>query len=317
MTGVVRDIFRAHPGRFRIGISSPSPLKQIWDNNPLIERWSDLGKKPDGMKRARIVGVNFGFHGANERGMHFIEVLARAVGESLGIDIPMTEPNGDLYLSKSERERNVSEIVGTEKPYIIIAASVKTDTRTKWWPREYWQKVIYALRDRIDFIQVGHHATMNMDQVGNLSNRSGTHFPWPLDGVINQVGKTSARELMLACRGAAAVIGQISFIQHVTAAMRRPNGGSIPHITLAGGRESQFMTQGNGNHALHTIGAMDCCKSGGCYKSHLDGTEIFPRDTGQCHHPEVFGSNRFAGCMLRITPELVIETIRSILTTNA
>lgn len=312
MTGTIRDLFRANPGRFRVGVSSPVP--EIWQNNPFISGHAHHRQIPKGLVKPRIVDLNWGIHGTNDGRMHFIECFSRGMSESLGVQIPLTEPNGDLHLSAAEYSRDVAGIVGTDKPYILIAPSFKTDCRTKAWPGEYWQAVVDGIKDRIAIVQVGHAPTISPTDGAWLTDKGGRHYAWPLSGVINRVGKTGVRDLMLAVRGASAVVGGITFVQHLAAALRKPDGSRIPHITIAGGRESQFVTQGHANHVLHTIGSMDCCKNGGCWKSHLDGSTPNQNSASpQCLHPVTMGNNRFAGCMLRIRPPQVISTIESLL----
>lgn len=312
MTGTIRDLFRANPGRFRVGISSP--VSEIWQNNPYISAHSNHTQIPNGFRKARVINLPWGIHESNVRRMHFIEMLSRGLSESLGVDIPMTEPNGDLHLSSVECSRNVADIVGTEKPFCLLAASFKPSCHTKKWPGEYYQAVVDALKDRIDFVQVGHESTIFPHQADWLTSHDEKHYSWPLTGVINKVGKTPIRDLMLAVRGATIVLGQITFVQHLAAALRKPDGSRIPHITIAGGRESQFVTQGHANHVLHTIGSMDCCKDGGCWKSYVDGPVPNQNSASpQCLHPVAMGNNRFAGCMLRIQPAQVISTIESLL----
>ena len=310
MTGVVRDLFRAHPGRFRIGISCPVP--EPWQNNPFITHAS-YPRIPAGFAGAKIINLNWGIHGIEERRMHFMEALSRGVCEGIGIEpVPMTEPNGDLYFSAAERQRPVAPIVGTDRPYVLLAASFKTDCRTKSWPGEYWQAVVDGIKDRVDVVQIGHHNTINPTDKDWLTDKGGRHHAWKLSGTIDRIGQTGIRELMLAVRSARCVIGQITFVNHLAGAIRREDGSRIPHIIIAGGREGQFVTQGFGARVLHTIGSMDCCWAGGCWKSHLDGPVPNQRsDSPQCLHPVNLNGSRFAGCMMRISPELVIETVRS------
>jgi hypothetical protein len=309
MSGALRDLHRAFPGKYRTAIRNRIP--EIWYNNPFVTPEKQLIKP-------RIIDWPWGIDGTNENRMHFMECWLRGLGDSLGIRIPMTEPNGDLYLSQSERKADVSNIVGTKRRYILLAASFKTDCRTKSWPKEHWQTLVDMIRSEFghsfDLVQVGHSRTISESDANWLSDKGGKHYSWPLSGTIDRIGRTGIRELMLAVRSSALVIGGITFVQHLAASMRKDDNSRIPHIEIAGGRESQFITQGHGCHVLHTIGLLPCCKTGGSWKSHLDGPVPNQSPSSpQCLFPVSIGNSRYSKCMSMITPESVFHVARMIL----
>jgi hypothetical protein len=77
-------------------------------------------------------------------------------------------------------------------------------------------------------------------------------------------------------------------------------------VVINGGREPPHWEQYPGHQFLHTIGAIDCCGTGGCWKSRVvalgDGDH---KDRDLCPHP-IAGHPR---CMRLITPDDVISAI--------
>nr|HQU44778.1 hypothetical protein [Pirellulales bacterium] len=73
-----------------------------------------------------------------------------------------------------------------------------------------------------------------------------------------------------------------------------------------GGREPVHWEQYPGHHYLHTIGALSCCATGGCWKSRVtalgDGDS---KDRDLCEQPQA-GHPR---CMWLIRPEDVIRAV--------
>ena len=79
--------------------------------------------------------------------------------------------------------------------------------------------------------------------------------------------------------------------------------GLRPCVVVNGGREPPQWEQYQGHQFLHTIGALDCCAGGACWKSRVlplgDGD---PKDHDLCGQP-VAGYPR---CMWLIRPEEIV-----------
>jgi len=86
-------------------------------------------------------------------------------------------------------------------------------------------------------------------------------------------------------------------------------------IVISGGREPNHYQQLPGHQFLHTIGQMKCCESGGCWKSRtvqLDDKD--EKNKSLCLHPIKNNMNQYVPeCMMRITPEEVIQTIKRLI----
>jgi len=82
-------------------------------------------------------------------------------------------------------------------------------------------------------------------------------------------------------------------------------------VVIAGGREPAHWEQYPGHQFLHTIGALDCCRTGGCWKSRTvplnDGSKL---DEALCAEVTPGGIPR---CMDMTTPAQVSDLIERFL----
>jgi hypothetical protein len=79
-----------------------------------------------------------------------------------------------------------------------------------------------------------------------------------------------------------------------------------PAVIVAGGRESPHWFSYPGHHVLHTIGELDCCAAGGCWKSRVQALpDDSEHNSSLCEHP----ADGVGRCMRSIDPELVEHTI--------
>jgi hypothetical protein len=134
----------------------------------------------------------------------------------------------------------------------------------------------------------------------------------PLRKVVNLVGGTSLREFMRVLYHAEGVICGVTFAMHLAAALPARDGKSLrPCVVVAGGREPPHWELYPGHQFLHTVGALDCCASGGCWKSRCqpvgDGSAD---DADLCVRPvTTAGGVQVGRCMEMITPRRVAEAI--------
>lgn len=248
LTAAVRDLHRAYPGQFAVDVRTS--CSQLWENNPYLIR---LDPKDAGV-RSMVCHYPL-IHQCNTGPYHFIHGFIEYLNEKLDLRIRPTEFKGDIHLSQTERDQPgpVKEVFGKRGPYWVIAAGGKYDYTIKWWHRRRWQEVVDNLRGRVQFVQVGEKG----------------HYHPPLKGVLDLRGKTSLRQLIRLIHFAEGVVCPVTLHMHLAAAVPRPAGENRLRscIVVAGGREPAHWEQYPGHQFLHTIGQLDCCATGGCWKS--------------------------------------------------
>jgi ADP-heptose:LPS heptosyltransferase len=109
------------------------------------------------------------------------------------------------------------------------------------------------LQNRVRFVQVG---------------ESGHYHP-PLKGVLDLRGKTDLRALLRLIYWSSGVVCPVTLYMHLAAAVPLPPNSKRLRscIVIAGGREPAHWEQYPGHQFLHTIGQLDCCAAGGCWRS--------------------------------------------------
>jgi hypothetical protein len=82
-------------------------------------------------------------------------------------------------------------------------------------------------------------------------------------------------------------------------------------VVIAGGREPVQWEAYPGHQFLHTQGALDCCATGGCWKSRCQPVEDGdPKDKDLCVKPVQIAENLvIPRCMDLISPQSVINAI--------
>jgi ADP-heptose:LPS heptosyltransferase len=259
LTAALRDLHRAYPGRFHTDVRTSCPA--LWENNPYLTPL----KKESGTVSSIVCHYPL-IHGCNRRPFHFIHGFIDYLNEQLGLNIRPTEFKGDIHLSDEEKNRPgpVEEALGAQRPYWIIAAGGKFDFTIKWWHRRRWQEVVDHFKRKLLFVQVGERG----------------HYHPPLKGVLDLRGKTSLRELIKLVYHADGVLCPVTLHMHLAAAVPLPLGRNRLRscVVIAGGREPAHWEQYPGHHYLHTIGALECCHDGGCWRSRtvplFDGSKL-------------------------------------------
>lgn len=291
LTAAVRDLHRAQPDRFVTAVQTSCP--DLWRHNPYVVAANELGE-PD-----RILDCQYPLvHEANRRPYHFIHGFAQDLENKLDVRIPITEFRGDLHLSQREmRLPTVLRNAGHVGPYWVLVGGGKYDFTTKWWNPDSFQAVVDHFAGRITFVQAG--------QKG--------HWHPLLRHVINLVGSTTLRDFIRLIWGADGVICPVTFAMHLAAAVPpRPGTTALkPCVVIAGGREPAHWEMYPGHQFLHTLGALPCCATGGCWKSRCvplgDGD---PKDQDLCTRPlRVREDLKIAQCMAMISPQRVIDAI--------
>lgn len=282
MTAAVRELHRQYPGRFETDVRTSTPA--IWEHNPYLSAIADDDPP------ARTIEMHYPLiNHSNQRPVHFLEGYCDYLTGQLGLpSLRPQEFRGDIHLSDDERGwmNQVEETAGYRGRFWLVNAGSKRDFTCKQWPIENYQAVIDRLRGRTVFAQIG----------------GAEHNHAPLGGAIDLRGKTDHRQLIRLVYHSAGVLTGVSYPMHLAAAVPTPPWmrGLRPCVVINGGREPPHWEQYSGHQFLHTIGALDCCATGGCWKSRVsplgDGDH---KDRDLCRQP-VDGHPR---CMWQITPD--------------
>jgi hypothetical protein len=291
LTATVRDLHRAHPNQFETFVETSAP--PLWENNPFVSNSNDR------RAAARLIDMHYPLiNESNSKPLHFIHGYTQYLESQLGISIPVSEFKGDIHLSPSERswENQVVEAFQYRGPYWILIAGGKYDFTAKWWSPDYYQQVVDHFKGRIQFVQCG----------------SREHWHPKIQGCYNLVGKTDQRQFVRLVYHASGVLCPVTFAMHLAAAVPTKNGHLRPCVVVAGGREPPHWEAYPGHQFLHTVGALPCCATGGCWKSRCqtvgDGDS---KDRGDlCQRPvQVRDELRIPQCMMMIKPSDVIAAI--------
>jgi ADP-heptose:LPS heptosyltransferase len=293
LTAAVRDLHRTHPGRFLTAVDTS--CAELWENNPHVTT-STLVGRPELVIDCAYPLV----HEANRRPFHFLHGFAQDLERHLGVPVPVGDFRGDIHLSEAEKSlpSPAAVLVGHRGRYWMMLAGGKYDFTTKWWDPDSYQAVVDHFAGRITFVQCGERG----------------HWHPPLRGVVNLVGRTGLREFIRLLYHADGVVCPVTFAMHLAAAVPpRPSGPPLkPCVVIAGGREPPHWEAYPGHQFLHTVGALDCCAAGGCWRSRCrpvgDGD---PNDADLCLRPTRAGHGEYhiAKCMTLVTPAKVIEAV--------
>jgi ADP-heptose:LPS heptosyltransferase len=207
---------------------------------------------------------------SDERPFHCLHGFISFLNDRLKLNILPTVFKGDIHISDQEKAwySQVRELTCADIPFWVVSAGGKYDVTIKWWDSGRYQQVIDHFRGKIQFVQVG---------------RRGHYHP-ALRGVIDLRGKTTLRELVRLVYHSQGVLSPVTALMHLAAAVPpRPEYGPCRAcVVVAGGREPAHWEAYPGHQFIHTIGALPCCSSRGCWKDRAvplrDGD---PRDRRQ------------------------------------
>jgi glycosyltransferase involved in cell wall biosynthesis/ADP-heptose:LPS heptosyltransferase len=269
-------------------------VPHLWANNPFL---TPLPDRENGIEeiKCEYPAINE----SNRTPIHFLEAFPRFLSERLETPVNLTEFRGDVHLSEYERTSRSPLFPGEDgEHYWLISGGGKRDFTIKWWDHQRYQQVVDYFRGRIAFVQVG--------AAGDFHPR--------LNGTIDLRAKTSVRELIHLVHHAAGVVTPVSFLMHLSAAvppsarLRVTGLESRPCVVIAGGREPVHWEAYPTHQFIHTVGALACCRTGGCWRSRTrplgDGSE---HDSPRRVCVDVVG--KLPRCMDMITAEDVIRRI--------
>ncbi|HEV3272602.1 MAG TPA: glycosyltransferase family 9 protein [Candidatus Methylacidiphilales bacterium] len=289
LTAAVRDLHRCYPGQFQTDVRTL--YDQLWENNPYL---TPLEESDPNVK---VIECHYPLvQKSDDSPFHFIYGFIDYLNRSLDLKITPTLFKGDIHLSSTEKSRvsQVQQLCGEDIPFWIVVAGGKNDFTVKWWDTGRFQEVIDYFRGKIIFVQVG---------------KTEDHHP-ALKNAIDLRGKTDLRQLIHLVYHAKGVLSPITSLMHLAAAVefKGDTSRSRPCVVVAGGREPPQWEAYPSHQFIHTIGALPCCATGGCWKSRTlplgDGSNN-DRPENLCRN--VVGKLPY--CMDMITPEMVIRRI--------
>lgn len=308
MTGAIRDLKQTYGDDVLIDVRTQFPA--IWRHNPYITKLDrsarDVefialgGKKPDAADKQGLILAKAGSQGGPK--VHYATVFHKVIAQKTGLRFPVRESRPDLHLSNEEKAKPF--IAGR---YWIIVPGGKTDMTTKWWYHHRYQEVVDRLRPwGLSFVQEG--STKDL------------HVHPPLTGVLNAVGQTSIRDMIVNIYHAEGVICGCTFQMHICGALEKPA------VILFGGREEPWYEaycddyKAFGNTAkptrvphrvLHTYGLLDCCQRAACWLRRVeplpDGNKQY--NASLCSKPHRGTQQVVPECLHMIQTDHVVEAV--------
>ena len=302
LTALVRDLKLTYGDRYAVNVGTNFPA--IWRHNPHLDR----NITPDA-KGVEVIKMKYGIQDQKRNRRHFITDFFRYFHEKTRIRVPLLKPRPDFHFSEEEKE---SPIISGR--YWIIVPGGKTDITIKFWGQERYQQVVNRLRlYGLRFVQEG--ATKKL-----------CIHP-PLDNVLNMVGLTSVRDLMVNILHAEGVICGVTFQMHAAAACEKPC------VVIGGGREEPWWEEYSNSWSafgpdcepvriphryLHTLGLIDCGAANGhgkhgCWKQRVVKlNDRAKHDRSLCEKPVLAeNSQMLPKCMDMITVDHVLEAVMS------
>jgi hypothetical protein len=308
LTGLVRDIHRAHPGQYEIMVDTN--FSNVWWNNPHVVKFEEKGlPRPTKIEVGWGDGIRwngYARYGDRREMKHILAWYHYDFSRKTGIEVPVTDPYPDLHLSPDERKPRV------QGRYWVIFSGGKMDLTNKHWHAHRYQELVDRLRPYgLNFVQCG--ATHSK------------HVHPPIDGALNMVGETeNVRDLWNIILHSEGVICPVTGAMHIAAALKRPC------VVVAGGREEPWFEayvdnfKAFGSDAssvpmphkfLHTIGMLPCCDVQGCWKKRvipLDQRDLNQKSYTLCRSPiRPVDSHAVPECMHLITVDHVVEAVMS------
>lgn len=291
LTAAVRDLHRCYPGRFLTDVRTSCP--ELWEHNPHL-----TPLREDDPLVEQIDCHYPLIDRSNDAPYHCLHGFAQFLNEKLSLDVRPTRFAGDIHLSGEERrwKSTVHELAGRDLPFWIINAGGKFDYTIKWWDWRRYQQVVDHFRGKILFVQVG--------DLG--------HYHPLLRHVIDLRGRTDLRQFVRLVYHAQGVLCGVTALMHLAAAVpTRPDRPPLrAAVVVAGGREPTHWEAYTHHQFIHTIGALPCCASGGCWRA-----RTHPLGDGEKHdHPRSVCSNvtgDLPRCMDMIAAAEVIRRIET------
>lgn len=244
LSACVRDIKLWKPD-YEIDVRTS--CDELFDHNP------NITKLDEGDPSVWKLRMNYETVHQSNQNMHdhFIHGFIKDFNEQTGHAIKLTQFKPDIHLTKEEK--NTPVFADQPKKFIVINAGGKTDYKTKWWWPKAWQEVIKRCKD-IHFIQIG-----KRDKKDTGAGQA-LHLELKGNNVLDKIDRTSMREVARLVYQSVGTVSVVTTIMHLAAAFDRHAA------VVAGGHEPWWWERYPGHDYFHTIGRLDCCRTGGCWK---------------------------------------------------
>lgn len=266
----------------------------IYDNNPYITPLDEKDSLICHMEYNRPDVDYARLDNSNERPIHFGEAYTAHLADFLGRPLTARTNRPQIYLSEKEMSymSRPQELTGRPIRHWLTCFG-KKDYPIKSPVYDYIQEVVDHFWGKITFIQVGED---NSD-----------HLNPPLKHVINQIGKTTTRELIRLVATSDGVVSGITFIYWIACALKKPA------VLLLGGREPVSWVYCPGATILHNIGLLPCNKYGACWRNVCTKDTPDRPDWQICELP-IYGRDKvYPQCLAMITPDMIIKAIEAYL----
>lgn len=272
LTACIRDIKKWNP-HFEIDIRTSHD--NLFDNSPYITHMEEDDPS------VRVLDMHYEIiHESNQNmHQHFIHGFIKDFNEQTGCSIKLTQFKPDLHLSKEEKE--IPVFTDLPPKFVLLNAGGKTDYKTKWWWTEAWSEVVRLCSDII-FVQVG-----KCDE-RDVGAGQALHSIIELPNVLNKINKTSSRELIRLVYQSIGSLSVVTSLMHLSATFEKHA------CVIAGGHEPWWWEMYPGHDYFHTIGQLECCRLGGCWKK-------------DCENENEFGHQK---CLELIDPKKVADSIK-------
>lgn len=295
LTSAVRDLHLTYPDQFITDVRTPAP--EIWENNPYITPLDEDDSEVE-LIRCECPVINQ----SNDLPYHYVDAYRLFLSEHLSLEIKPHAFKGDVHLSEDEKRRTslVDEITGQRGTrYWVLVSGGKRDLTAKWWDPTRCQEVVDHFQGTIQFVQCG--------EAGE------PHVHPKMNNVIDLVGLTDLRQMVLLMHHADGVVCPVTMLMHLAAAVEtkseRPK--RRPCVVLAGGREPAHWVAYPNHQFLHRVGCLPCCHMGGCWRCRTellnDGSTL---DESLCLLPVRLHSGALLPmCMDMISADDVIRAV--------
>jgi hypothetical protein len=335
MSAALRDLHRRPPGFFLTDVCTSVP--ELWENNPYITKLSWRALQIDEpipageeLKAAfprqflkissadldlKVVDVSVSGDTAlaqGEKMPDLFEMYCLHFSKLLRVEVRLSEPKGDIHLSKDEicRQSKVQEIALPEKYWLIFPGG-PLDYSTSWWDPRRYQEVVDHFQGKINFVQVGRCYDWNSE----------------LKGVVNVSSFTMMRELIRLMHHADGVLCSTSLPAHLAAAVPMHDrdhqeiikGAERPCVVIAGGRSLPGIGGYRAQQHLSVIGQLPCCATAGCGKRQcrqVGEAQGSAPDTWCVAPVDLSATIRYPRCQDLITSQMVIDKISNALVSS-
>jgi ADP-heptose:LPS heptosyltransferase len=283
MTAAIESLHQTYPELFLTGVKTSCDA--IFENNPHIKKF-----EPD--EEVKEIEVNYpDINNCVYKPVHFMQAYCNDLSNKLGIPLECTVRKPSIYLSEEEMSymSRIQEITGKPTRHWLVSCGYKRDYPVKGLSREIIQEVVtHFHRKGITWVQIGDSRDVHHE----------------LDNVINQIGKTSVRELLRLVQTSDFVLCGVTFAYWIAGALEKPC------VSIVGGREPIWWLQLPTARLLSTEGQLSCCRYGACWKNAIVQDNGNRKDYELCEKP-VIGKEILPKCISIITADKIIGEIEN------